>query len=76
MSFVGRNNNKIINRPSGGGNKKQGLAPKATHFFRPLSRGSSYSTNSGSGQDTILPVLIETAAAPDGFWYVAKGIKI
>ena len=27
MSFVGRNNAKITNRPSGGGSKLQGLAP-------------------------------------------------
>ena len=33
MSYPGRNNSKISNRPSGGGNKKQGLAPKATFFF-------------------------------------------
>lgn len=26
--------------------------------------------------NSILPILIETAAAPDGFWYVAKGINI
>jgi hypothetical protein len=51
MSFVGRNNKKITNRPSGGGDKKQGLAPKATHFFRPVSTGSQYSIDSGSGQD-------------------------
>jgi hypothetical protein len=47
MSFIGRNNSKITNRPSGGGNKKQGLAPKATQFFRPISSGSFFSTNAG-----------------------------
>ena len=36
MSFVGRNNAKISNRPSGGGNKLQGLAPKATFFLKHL----------------------------------------
>ena len=47
MSFIGRNNSKITNRPSGGGDKKQGLAPKATQFFRPISSGSFFSTNAG-----------------------------
>lgn len=47
MSFIGKNNSKITNRPSGGGNKKQGLAPKATHFFRPISSGSFFSNNTG-----------------------------
>ena len=51
MSFVGRNNKKITNRPSGGGNKKQGLDPKATHFFIPVSTRSQYSIDTGSGQD-------------------------
>ena len=51
MSFVGRNNAKISNRPSGGGNKKQGLAPKATFFFKAPFTGQQYSTGSGSGRD-------------------------
>ena len=51
MSFVGKNNAKISNRPSGGGNKLQGLAPKATHFFIANATGQQYSTQSGSGKD-------------------------
>ena len=51
MSFVGKNNAKISNRPSGGGNKKQGLAPKATFFFKAPFTGRQYSTDSGDGSD-------------------------
>jgi hypothetical protein len=51
MSYPGRNNSKISNRPSGGGNKKQGLAPKATFFFKAPFTGNQYSINSGDGRD-------------------------
>ena len=51
MSFVGKNNAKISNRPSGGGNKLQGLAPKATFFFKAPFTGRQYSTGSGDGQN-------------------------
>jgi hypothetical protein len=51
MSYPGRNNSKISNRPSGGGNKKQGLAPKATFFFKAPFTGNKYSINSGDGRD-------------------------
>lgn len=47
MSFVGKNNAKITNRPSGGGNKKQGLAPKATFFFISPCTGLQYNTRTG-----------------------------
>ena len=50
MSFSGRNNSKITNRPSGGGNALQGLAPKATHFFKAPFTGQQYSTGSGDGK--------------------------
>ena len=40
---VNRNNCKISNRPSGGGNKLQGLAPKATNFFIAPYTGRDYS---------------------------------
>ena len=51
MSFSGRNNSKITNRPSGGGNALQGLAPKATHFFKAPFTGQQYSTGSGDGKN-------------------------
>ena len=47
---VNRNNCKISNRPSGGGNKLQGLAPKATNFFIAPYTGRDYSINSGDGR--------------------------
>jgi hypothetical protein len=40
-----------VNTNTGGGDKKQGLAPKATSYFRPSFNGSQYSTQTGSGQD-------------------------
>ena len=49
MSYPGRNNAKISNQPSGGGNKLQGLAPQATHFFKALSTGRQYSTQTYGG---------------------------
>ena len=48
---VNRNNCKISNRPSGGGNKLQGLAPKATNFFIAPYTGREYSINSGDGRE-------------------------
>ena len=48
---VNRNNQKISNQPSGGGNKLQGLAPKATHYFKSLYTGRHYSTGSGDGKN-------------------------
>ena len=35
----------------GSGDKKQGLAPKATSYFKSYFNGSQYSTQTGSGQD-------------------------
>jgi len=40
-----------VNANTGGGDKKQGLAPKATSYFRPSFNGSQYSTQTGSGED-------------------------
>tara|TARA_B110000027_G_scaffold39325_1_gene43407 strand:- start:6547 stop:8667 length:2121 start_codon:yes stop_codon:yes gene_type:complete len=40
-----------VNANTGGGDKKQGLAPKATSYFRPSFNGSQYSTQTGSGKD-------------------------
>ena len=48
---VGRYNASISNQPSGGGNKLQGLAPKATHFFKASFTGRQYSTDTGDGKD-------------------------
>ena len=44
MSNPGKNNAKISNQPSGGGNKLQGLAPKATHFYMAPYTGQQYNT--------------------------------
>ena len=49
MSYPGRNNAKISNQPSGGGNKKQGLAPQATYFFKAPFTGSQYQTDTYAG---------------------------
>ena len=43
-----------INANFGGGNKKQGLAPKATFFFKAPFTGSQYDTESGDGKDRNL----------------------
>ena len=51
MSFVNRNNAKISNRPSGGGSKLQGLAPKATPYFKAPYTGRQYSTDTGDGSN-------------------------
>tara|TARA_R110002074_G_scaffold63948_1_gene152948 strand:+ start:657 stop:3263 length:2607 start_codon:yes stop_codon:yes gene_type:complete len=40
-----------VNTNTGGGDKKQGLAPKATSYFRSSLNGSQYSTQTGSGED-------------------------
>ena len=48
---VNRNNQKISNQSSGGGNKKQGLAPNATNFFKANFTGRQYSTDSGDGKN-------------------------
>tara|TARA_B100001093_G_scaffold520417_1_gene615634 strand:+ start:4442 stop:4681 length:240 start_codon:yes stop_codon:yes gene_type:complete len=39
-----------INADSGGGNKKQGLAPKATFFFKAPFTGQHYQIQSGDGK--------------------------
>ena len=49
MSYPGRYNASITNRNSGGGNKKQGLAPQATHFFKAPFTGSQYQTDTYAG---------------------------
>ena len=51
MGYPGIKNSKIYNRPSGGGNKLQGLAPKATSFFLAPSTGRQYSTETGDGKN-------------------------
>lgn len=50
MSNSGRNNSKISNRASGGGNKKQGLAPQSTSFFKAAFTGQQYETNTYAGK--------------------------
>ena len=40
-----------VNLNSGGGDKKQGLAPKATFFFKAPFTGRQYSTDSGDGSN-------------------------
>lgn len=40
-----------VNLNTGGGNKKQGLAPKATNFFIAPYTGNQYSVGSGDGRD-------------------------
>ena len=47
-----------LNLNSGGGDKKQGLAPKATHFFKAPFTGSQYSTSSGDGTNRFKLVCI------------------
>ena len=49
---VSRNNQKISNQPSGGGDKLQGLAPKATFFFKAPFSGRQYSTQTHSNDRT------------------------
>jgi uncharacterized delta-60 repeat protein len=47
-----RHNQKISNQPSGGGNKLQGLAPKATFFYKAPFSGRQYSTRTDSNDRT------------------------
>ena len=48
--YVGANNAKRITRNQGGGDKKQGLAPCATHYFIDNTTGQEYFTESGDGR--------------------------
>jgi len=76
---TGRNNSKISNQSSGGGNKKQGLAPKATHFFKSLFTGSQYSTKSGDGSDRFMLVCMNQLGGigrgRSQFGYSADGLN-
>lgn len=48
--YVGAGNAKIVTRNQGGGDKKQGLAPCATHYFMADATGNEYYTESGDGR--------------------------
>ena len=47
-----------LNGNSGGGDKKQGLAPKATHFFKAPFTGRQYSTDTGDGKNRFSLVCV------------------
>lgn len=48
--YVGAGNSKIVARNQHGGNKKQGLAPCATHYFIANTTGQEYYTETGDGR--------------------------
>lgn len=46
--YAGVNNRKLTNRPTCGGDKKQGSVPKATSFFIANSTGNKYRTRTNT----------------------------
>lgn len=56
--YVGADNSKIIARNQHGGNKKQGLAPCATHYFMANATGKEYYTETGDGRQRFTLVCM------------------